>query len=498
MEALKLSLTTIIFVLIFIAPGAIFHYTVTRWVFTSGRYNNSKIASFISAVLISIGMLILCDRPVIKKRIIEPVVNSKAFHKFVSHNDKLIDNLKNAKMFDLTLSVFSDNNSKPHHVTISQCNQCANISESSPKEIVDNKQDIYFLIATGIFLMLFSIASSLLVSLFLSILENFILNSYLSYLALYFAYLIKIIALKIDIKPNLSPIKKIFSLQINPKLKKFLETIFIIAFVIILALAVISLFIAALLLILIIVISYLISTLFFFTLYKVLNLFKHPLHETLFKYQVEFRTPIVEIRTKENYLLKGILKSFSPLSSQELYTITISSVVQYHLQNPKKSMHFSRKTRSLYEFENPQSELTIFSSNILDFNVWYLSVLDETWKFEINKLEDIKNQLWYFKILINQNKLAFSAKNLDVKVNYKLAFQFARELINLITEEYSNKAPFFLSPLYKIKRKELFVVIMLNVKKVSFQIKGSNLPPSVIAELNQERDQLLIYVKGLK
>lgn len=171
-------------------------------------------------------------------------------------------------------------------------------------------------------------------------------------------------------------------------------------------------------------------------IYYSLRLFQHPaegLFESL-KFKNRKSIPIVEILGSNNILSKGKYLTFQPKNSEDISSITITNVMQYSKR--KGQIFFLRGQRDLYEFPDFDSKMTISTDTIIDFNVRYLHLNDDSWELSIVDLESIKNQLWYLRVFLMEKKYTFAFRNFNAYIDWQYSMEFFSELLELLEKIY--------------------------------------------------------------
>lgn len=205
------------------------------------------------------------------------------------------------------------------------------------------------------------------------------------------------------------------------------------------------------------------------------------------------RVPIVEMKTKDGFLYRGIFRDYHAIDEKAISTITASNI----LAMKRKKIHrtFARGNRDVMVFSNHSSKLSVPFGSITDFNQWYLTYNQKHWLVEIDSEESMIGQIWYLDLLMSKFRVHFKLSDFQVKAKGEYGFIFLEELLALIEKYYFSNI--FLKFTYGDKNRQTYfqfkheALVYLKV----YRKNRNTIEPNIRAKMDQSRARL---IKGIR
>lgn len=427
MSPFSLTIGTILLVILFIIPGAIFLTTISRWIFPSGRENFSRVGSVVFSIILSIIILTLFDREI-----------SRELYGYI------FTKLNSFGLVSSELITFFNENQLLKKVI--------EVATTSSK---DNNFDesVYYLFTIAVFgsfpfSFLLSIFAALTLKLINSLMHARDIMEFLTYIVLSISESIRLVwqlrhSFNKWVDKNAEPwVKEIYYDAIQ--FFTFFGDVFIGAIKLVipdiiqfLLVILTAIWLVGALLIVILVLAIIIFAIdkLLKGVFLVLSLFQHPLYRNFFDFDKRFKTPLIEIHRNDKVLIKGVLRNFEPLNRNQLASISVSNVIQYKLKSDSEL--FIRGNRKAYVFNDNNNLLTIPASSILDFNLWYLGLDGDNWKIKVVDENSLKSQVWYLNLIISKNRSMLRKISFDIFCESKYFYKLQNELVKIIDENFS-------------------------------------------------------------
>ena len=486
------TLSTILLILIFVVPGYLFSSILSRWSFPSGRENLNRFSSIISSIILSIIIILFFDTSFIQGNIEHLIRWSRHWN---LDGNKLLSFFKESSLLKKTIEVLLKTSSINSHKEISS--------------------DFVLLFSISVLILMpFSFIFSISIVFFIYSLKKISMSKGASkihsflMIAIEGAYLRTINYCKgpdntiVKIIPSvivdaMAALKEFF---LNPPLvflkNKRLNIIYFflipLPFCILPRLTILILFEAFVMFLSLLYVLIIAAIVFLipvrFVIYHLLALFQHHHYTKFFKFNDEFNLLIIEVLRNDHVLVKGIFDSFEPLNRSQLASVALSNVIQYK-QKIKEGGLLEREKRDVYAFDNPNTLLAIPMGSVIDFNIWSLDIYNSNWKINVEDESSLINQIYYFDIIVKNNKVLFTKTMFNITCTDRLLFKLQGEIAKIIVKHFSTS-------FYESRKKELLLALFRDARRsLTLMVKDEVADPSLHSDLKTEYENLAKMIK---
>jgi len=436
------SFEKIIILAIFLLPGYVFLLTVSRHCFPGGRLFAGKTIQFFAAVILSAFVFLTFDQNMIRTNIADVLSSQDSLNTTFSN---IVEQLKNKPLLQSTLEYLLAPEAKNFDFSKNKV--------LSPHKILAQKENeinliSYLIKVIVLFVAPFSWLFATFVTAFFAV-GNFLMKTQWSKLFFWTYYLITWIGDKIFVQRWLiNPllwgrrklVEHIISLLvrcprnvviylIRPffKIKQMCDLFILLV-----------LLVAFISLTMFFVLSLLPVEIIFYIYYRLMRLFSPASSDILTTFNKRYSIPILEILNDKGFVLKGRYEGMLPDEKGQIMSLTLSNVIQYAPKDPLKPL--SSNDRNVYIFPHFDSKLTVLSSAMRDFNIWYLPQDIFQAFFMVKTLDDLERLSWYLTLFLRSHKVTFDfPKEWSFTVSADLAPKFCLRILEILRENYSPK-----------------------------------------------------------